>query len=99
MPVLAPFGSILIVYVPVVGNVCCERLKVPPQLKVDVKLVPSGFSSVTVKHENVLFAILTVASWPEVPLNVMFAFWPGFVMVTGRADPLIVTEPLTSVTL
>ena len=86
-------------YVPVVGKVCCERLKVPLQVKVDVKLVPSGFSNVTVKHENVLFAILTVASWLAVPLNVMFAFCPGFVVVTGRADPLIVTEPVTSVTL
>ena len=73
MPAL--LGSILIVYVPVVGNVCCERLKVPLQEKVDVNDVESGFSSVTVtQEEKVPLAILTVTCCPEVPLNVMFAF-------------------------
>jgi hypothetical protein len=72
---------------------------VPLQLNVDVKLVPSGFSSVTVVHESVLLASLAVTSWPDVPLNVMFAFCPGTVMLAANAPPLIVTEPLTSTTL
>ena len=71
---LAPFGLMLIVYVPVVGSVCVARLKVPPQENVDVKVEESGFISVTVTHENVLLVILTVTCCPEAPLNVKFAF-------------------------
>ena len=60
-------------YVPVAGNVCVARLMVPLQEKSEVWFVPSGLINVTVVHENVLLASLTVACWPVVPLNVMFA--------------------------
>ena len=93
-----PFGSILIVYVPVAGNVV-GRLMVPLQEKTDVKFVASGFTTVTVTHENVLLASLTVTACVAVPLKVMFAFWPGTDVLTGSAVPLIVTESVTSVTL
>ena len=45
---LAPLGSMLIVYVPVTDNVCVARLKLELLEVVVVSVVPSGFSSLTV---------------------------------------------------
>jgi hypothetical protein len=70
LPVFVLFGSTLIVYVPVVGRVCCDKLKLPPQEKVEVRVEPSGFFKVTVTQLVVLLATETVTCWLAVPLNV-----------------------------
>ena len=75
------------------------RLKVLPQEKVEVKLVPSGFFSVTVTQLNVLLATLTVTCWLAAPVNVRLEICPGVVRLTLMAGALIVSVPVVSVTL
>jgi hypothetical protein len=61
-----------------------------------VRVVPSGFLSVTVTVPTVLLVTRTVICWPAVPLKVNAPFWPGVVSVTVTAEPPIVSVPVTS---
>ena len=70
LPVFEPEGFTFMVYVPVVGRVCCDRLKLPPQAKVEVRVDPSGFFKVRVTQLVVLLATETVTCWLAVPLKV-----------------------------
>lgn len=74
LPMLEPSGSMLIVYVPVVGKVWVERLKLLLQEKEEVSEVLSGFNKRTVTQLMVLLVTRTVACCPDVPLNVSRAF-------------------------
>ena len=58
------------VYVPVVGNVCCAKLKLAPLEVDDVSDVPSGLSNLTVTEPIVLLVMRTVTCCPVVPSKV-----------------------------
>ena len=62
------------VYVPVVGSVWVERLKLDAEEDVLVSVVPSGFKSDAVTLPIVLPVMCTVACCPDVPLNVRLPF-------------------------
>src|SRR5882724_3329551 len=74
LPVAAPAGSILIVYVPVVGSVCVARLKLLLLDVLDVSCEPSGLRSVTVTVPRGLLVIWTVICCVAVPENVNCPF-------------------------
>jgi hypothetical protein len=84
------------VYVPVVGKVWVARLKLLLQENEDVRDVLSGFKRLTVTQIIVLPVTWTVACWPEVPVKVRVAFWPGTVVVTVTAAPPMVSVPVAS---
>src|ERR1044072_7149841 len=96
LPTVAPLASILIQYVPVVGNVCVGRVKLAAFDVDDVSVVPSGLSNVTVTIFKPLFVNAIDTCWFAVPLNVGVAFCPGTVVVKVSAEPPMVTVPVAS---
>lgn len=69
-----------------------------PQANVDATtVVLSWRRSVIVAHELSVGSVAgTLTLWPDDPLNVALAFWPGAEIVTGMAEPLTVRDPVTS---
>ena len=96
LPTVAPLGSILMEYVPVAGNVCVGSVKLAAFDVDEVSDVPSGLSSVTVTIFKPLFVNAIDTCWPDVPLKVGVAFWPGTVVVKVSDEPPIVTVPVAS---
>jgi hypothetical protein len=70
LPVFEPDGFTVIVYVPVDGRVCWDKLKLPKQEEVEVSVEPLGCFNVTATQLVVLLATETVTCWLAVPLKV-----------------------------
>lgn len=66
---LIVFGSITILYVPVVDSVWVARLKLALLEDELVTCVPSGFNNLTVTLPIKLLVIRTVTCCPDVPLK------------------------------
>jgi hypothetical protein len=93
---LAPHGSILTVWVPVVVTTEPVRLKLALHDDVPPMLPPGGGTIDTETHPSVFPVILTVMPCPDVAAKLRRAFWPGTESVTGIVPPLIVRVPVAS---
>jgi hypothetical protein len=89
-------------YIPVVGRTTASR-KPPfvPALTGATRTVPFGLriEILTLQHVDVpndTSDTTTLALWPATPENVMFAFCPGTVVVTGVEDPNATVPPASA---
>ena len=100
LPVLAPSGSTLTVYVPaavrVTGSTKTAFVPTTVGARTDV---PVGDLIDTLAPENIVPKLVTMLRemrWFTEPVKVSVPFWPAAVDVTTVADPLAVIEPEVS---